>query len=93
MVYCSEAYAKGILNMTETDRIYGSFLFFAYGLGNSAYFPFSVGASTILSSHRPLPDLVYQDLVKFRPTLFFSVPTLLGALADYRITCRKEGKD
>ena len=92
MVFCSEVYAKGILDMTEEDRVFGSFLFFAYGLGNSAYFPFSVGATTILASHRPLPDLVYSDLVTFRPTLFFSVPTLLGALSEYRKTCRDEGK-
>jgi len=91
-VYCSEAYARGVLNMTEDDRVMGSFLFFAYGLGNSAYFPFAVGATTILASHRPLPELVYDDLVRFRPTLFFSVPTLLGGLADYKKTCREEGK-
>ncbi len=93
MVYCTEAYAKGILNMNEEDRVLGSFLFFAYGLGNSVYFPFSVGASTALFNHRPTPDLVYEDLMKYRPTLFFSVPTLLGALADYKKTCRREGKD
>ncbi len=93
LVFCSEAYAKGILDMTEEDRVLGSFLFFAYGLGNSAYFPFAVGASTILTTHRPLPELVYEDLVKFRPTLFFTVPTLLGALADYKNACQKEGQD
>jgi benzoate-CoA ligase len=93
LVYCSEAYAKGILNMTAADRVMGSFLFFAYGLGNSAYFPFSVGASTILTSHRPTPELVYEDLVKFRPTLFFTVPTLLGALANYKKACREEAKE
>jgi benzoate-CoA ligase len=93
LVYCSEAYAKGILHMTEDDRALASFLFFAYGLGNGAYFPFSVGASVILANHRPTPDLVYQDLLKYRPTLFFTVPTLLGALAGYKKTCREEGKD
>lgn len=92
MVYCSEAYAKGILNMSEDDRALASFLFFAYGLGNGAYFPFAVGATTILASHRPMPELVYDDLIKFRPTLFFTVPTLLGALADYKKNCREEGK-
>ena len=79
--------------MTEDDRALASFLFFAYGLGNGVYFPFAVGATTILTSHRPTPDLVYEDLLKFRPTLFFTVPTLLGALADYRKACREEGKD
>ena len=93
MVYCTEAYAKGILNMAQEDRVFGSFLFFAYGLGNSLYFPLAVGASTILINHRPTPDLIYDDLVKYRPTLFFTVPTLLGALADYKKACRKEGKE
>jgi benzoate-CoA ligase family protein len=93
MVYCAEAYAKGILNMTAADRAMGSFLFFAYGLGNGAYFPFAVGATTVLISHPPKPELFYQDLVKYRPTLFFTVPTLLGALAEYKNTCCREGKD
>lgn len=93
MVYCSEAYAKGILNMTSADRAMGSFLFFAYGLGNGAYFPFAVGATTVLISHPPKPELFYQDLVKYQPTLFFTVPTLLGSLAEYKNTCRQAGKD
>jgi len=53
MVYCAEAYARGILDMTAGDRAMGSFLFFAYGLGNGAYFPFAVGATTILIRHPP----------------------------------------
>ncbi len=93
MIYCAEAYAKGILNMTADDRAMGSFLFFAYGLGNGVYFPFAVGATTILISHPPKPELFYEDLVKYKPTLFFTVPTLLGGLADYKETCRLEGKD
>lgn len=93
MVFCAEAYARGILNMTPDDRVMGSFLFFAYGLGNSVYHPFSVGGATVLANHRPTPDLVYADLIKFKPTLFFTVPTLLGALADYRKKCREEGKE
>jgi len=93
MVYCAEAYAKGILNMTANDRAMGSFLFFAYGLGNGAYFPFAVGATTILISHPPRPELFYEDLVKYQPTLFFTVPTLLGALAEYKNTCRSQGKE
>jgi benzoate-CoA ligase len=93
MVYCAEAYAKGILSMTADDRAMGSFLFFAYGLGNGVYFPFAVGATTVLISHPPKPELFYEDLIKYEPTLFFTVPTLLGALADYKKTCRREGKD
>jgi benzoate-CoA ligase len=93
MVYCAEAYAKGILNMSADDRTMGSFLFFAYGLGNGAYFPFAVGATTILISHPPKPELFYEDIVKYRPTLFFTVPTLLGALADYKASYRQKGQE
>ena len=91
LVYCAEAYAKGILGMTADDRVLASFLFFAYGLGNGAYFPFAVGATTILVGHPPKPELVYDDLIKYRPTLFFTVPTLLGALAGFKKKCRAEG--
>ncbi len=93
MVYCAESYGKQVVGMTENDRVMGVFLFFAYGLGNSVYLPFAVGASTVLARHRPLPELVYQDLVHHRPTLFFSVPTLLEGLSDYKQTCREEGED
>ena len=93
MVYCAEAYARGILDMSAGDRAMGSFLFFAYGLGNGAYFPFAVGATTILISHAPRPELFYEDLIKYRPTIFLTVPTLLGALADYKKSCRKDGVD
>ena len=81
MVYCAEPYARGILDMAPEYRAMRPFLFFAYGLGNGVYFPSAVGATTILISHPTKPELFYEDLVKFRPTLFFTVPTLLGALA------------
>lgn len=93
MVYCTRAYAESILNIDETDRVMSSFLFFAYGLGNGAYFPFSVGATSILFRHPPTPERVYQNLVRYRPTLFFSVPTLLGALADHKQTARDQGHE
>lgn len=93
MVYCTKAYAEGILQIRETDRVMSSFLFFAYGLGNGVYFPFSVGATTILSCRPPTPEQIYNDLIQYRPTLFFSVPTVLGALADYKKACRVDKND
>ena len=61
---CAEAYAKGILNMTANDRAMGSFLFFAYGLGNGAYFPFAVGATTILISRITSYNVCYTKLLR-----------------------------
>ena len=81
MVVCSERYAKGILRMDESDRCYSvARLFFAYGLGNAGYFPLYCGATTILSPARPAPASVFADIERYRPTLFFSVPTNYAAL-------------
>ncbi len=45
----AETYARDVLQITENDRFLSvAKLFFAYGLGNSLTFPFSVGATAIL---------------------------------------------
>jgi benzoate-CoA ligase len=91
MVVCSELYAKGILHMNERDRCYSvARLFFAYGLGNAGYFPLSCGAATILSPARPAPATIYANIERYRPTLFFSVPTNYAALLADR---REDGKE
>jgi benzoate-CoA ligase family protein len=91
-VYCARAYADGILGMTERDRVLASFLFFAYGLGNGLFFPLHAGGSTVLVRHPPKPERVYADLVRFRPTLFFTVPTLLQGLVDHARERRAAGR-
>ena len=91
MVVCSELYAKGILGMNESDRCLSvARLFFAYGLGNAGYFPLSCGATTILDPVRPTPATIYADIERYRPTLFFSVPTNYAALLAHH---RESGKD
>lgn len=81
MVVCTELYAKGILQMNEQDRCFSvARLFFAYGLGNAGYFPLGCGATTILDPLRPTPATIYADIERYRPTLFFSVPTNYAAL-------------
>ena len=91
MVVCSELYAKGILHMNERDRCYSvARLFFAYGLGNAGYFPLYFGATTILSPVRPTPASIYALIERYRPTLFFSVPSNYAALLAYR---REDGRE
>jgi benzoate-CoA ligase len=85
MAVCSELYAKGILEMNESDRCYSvARLFFAYGLGNAGYFPLACGATSILSRERPTPAGVYADIERYRPTLFFSVPSSYAALLAHQ---------
>ncbi|MDQ2741274.1 MAG: benzoate-CoA ligase family protein [Chloroflexota bacterium] len=81
MVHCFELYARGILDIGESDRTYSvAKLFFAYGLGNALYCPFGVGATTILFPGRPQPDVVFEVVNRYRPTLFFAVPTAYAGM-------------
>ena len=76
MVVCAERYAKAVLNVTENDRLFSvAKLFFAYGLGNGLYFSLAVGATSILLAGPPRPQSVFEVVERFRPTLFFSVPS------------------
>lgn len=81
MLHTSRGYAHGVLGIRADDITYSvSKLFFAYGLGNGMYFPFSVGARTILDPGKPRPERTAEVLKKYRPTILFSVPTFFAAL-------------
>jgi benzoate-CoA ligase family protein len=76
MVVCAERYARAILNATESDRFFSvAKLFFAHGLGNGLYFSLAVGATSILLPGPPRPQSIFEVVERFRPTLFFSVPS------------------
>ncbi len=91
MVVTSESFAKGVLGITEDDIVFSAArLFFSYGLGNGMYFPMSVGASAVLNAHAPSPENVFRHLEKFRPTIFFGVPTLYGQMLEYKAKEDKE---
>jgi benzoate-CoA ligase family protein len=84
MEFSYESYAKKVLKITEDDITFSaSKLFFAYGLGNGLHFPIGAGASTVLLPDRPLPDIVFKTIEKFKPTIFFGVPTLYGAMINH----------
>jgi len=88
MVVCTELYARGVLNMTASDRCFSvAKLFFAYGLGNGLYFPFGVGATTVLFPGPPTPPNVFDVVNKHKPTLFFSVPTNYAMLLANESDC------
>jgi benzoate-CoA ligase len=79
----AETYAREVLRVTPDDRFLSvAKLFFAYGLGNSSTFPFSVGAMAILNPHRPTPASFIELIEAERPTLFFSSPGFCAALLD-----------
>ena len=90
MKVCADAYARGVLGIHERDRCFSvAKLFFAYGLGNSMYFPFAVGATTILWPGPVAAPTVYDIIERYRPTLFFSVPTHYAMLLAHTVPERE----
>src|SRR6185312_14645348 len=80
MVVTSELYGVRVLGVTEQDINYSAAkLFFAYGLGNAMTFPLWVGGTAILDDRRPTPDTTFDNIEKFRPTIYYGVPTLYAA--------------
>jgi len=80
---CVDSYAKATLGITQDDILFSaSKFFFAYGLGNSFFYPFGTGASVILMPDRPTADNVYKLISTYHPTVFFGIPTLYANLLD-----------
>ncbi|MBO0808679.1 MAG: AMP-binding protein, partial [Actinobacteria bacterium] len=78
-----ETYASQVLGIRPDDRCYSvAKLFFAYGIGNSLFFPFSVGATAVLDPARATPDGAAARLAADRPTLFFASPAFFTALLN-----------
>jgi benzoate-CoA ligase family protein len=76
-----ETYGRQVLGITPDDVCFSvAKMFFAYGIGNSVFFPLSVGASAVLEPRRPSPAVTREVLATRRPTLFFAGPTFFAAL-------------
>ena len=90
LVYCCETYGREVLAITPDDVTFAApRLFFAYGLGGGMYFALYAGATAVLVPDRPTPDSVFAAISRYRPTLFFGVPTLYAAMLQVKETEKK----
>ena len=81
MAYSDEAFAKSVLKLQPGDICFSvPKIFFAYGFGNSITFPFSAGAATLLLPGQPKPTSIFEAVSRFKPTVFFGLPTLYTSL-------------
>src|ERR1700736_3055230 len=81
MAYTNESYGKHVLQLRADDICLAvPKIFFAYGFGNSVTFPFSVGAATLLLPGQPKPAAIFEAIGRFRPSVFFGLPTLYTSL-------------
>jgi benzoate-CoA ligase family protein len=81
MLFCEQLYARPILRLGPGDVVLSAAkLFHAYGLGNSSYFPFAAGATSVLGPGRVTPQAMFDLIARERVTVFFGVPTLYAQM-------------
>ena len=76
-----ETYGAQVLGIGPEDVCLSvAKLFFAYGIGNSLFFPLSAGATAVLEPSRPNPALYADRIREHGVTLFFGGPSFWGPL-------------
>lgn len=76
MVHCVRPFQSEVARLNESDRVFSvAKMGFSYGLVNSLYLPLLSGAAAVLHSARPAPATILGLIRRYRPTVFFSVPT------------------
>ena len=71
----------GVFGLEDDDLVFSaSKMFFAFGLGNSLYFPARVGAASVLVPERIDAERAFDVIATERPTVFFTVPTLYARM-------------
>src|SRR5436190_1346528 len=88
--YTNQTFCREVLRVKPSDRLFSSSrLPFAYGLGNSFTFPLLNGATTILCSEKPSPDVIAAIFAEHRPTIFFGVPVVYNLLLEHHRSGKK----
>lgn len=58
-------------------------LYFGYATGANLFFPFSVGATSVLFPERPTPDVLYDKIERHRPTILVHVPSAINQMLGH----------
>ncbi|WP_255945723.1 benzoate-CoA ligase family protein [Streptomyces odontomachi] len=81
ITFVAEAYGRQVLGLGPEDRCLSvAKLFFAYGIGNSLFFPLAAGATALLEPSRPSPALFARRAAADRATVLFGMPSFFGPL-------------
>lgn len=71
----------GIFGLGPDDVVFSaSKMYFAFGLGNTLYFPARVGAASLLVAERLTPERALAIIAAERPTVLCAVPTLYARM-------------
>jgi len=90
MLHFIPSYCENVLEITENDIVYSaSKMYFSYGR-NSMESVFFSGAAVVLVPELPKPDKVAEIIDRYKPTIYFSIPTSYMGVLD--LLDREPGK-
>lgn len=80
----TELYGKGVLGMGPGDvTLSVPKLFFGYATGTNLFFPFSVGATSVLFPERCTVETLFARIAAHRPTVLVNVPTMVNHMVSH----------
>ncbi|MGH9184519.1 MAG: AMP-binding protein [Acidimicrobiales bacterium] len=79
----TELYAQAAMGWREDDvTLSVPKLYFGYATGSNLFFPFSVGASTVLFPEHSTPAVVFDQIARHRPTVLVNTPKMVADMVD-----------
>ena len=84
ILYTGQGAAIDTIGLNEDDICFSaSKMFHSYGFGNVLTFPLYIGCSAVLTDRRVSPEMTFEIIEQFRPTVFFGIPTLYAQQLEY----------
>lgn len=80
----TECYAKRAVGYRADDVTMAvPSLYFGYATGSNLFFPFSVGATSVLFPEARTPEVVFAKAARHRPTILINVPTMVARMVQH----------
>ncbi len=87
---CIEHYAKGVLKLTGDDILFSAAkMYNAYGLVNSAFYPFGLGASVVMLAEHSTAEAILETITEYQPTVFFGSRSVYANILQIKDAARK----
>ncbi|HXT50869.1 MAG TPA: benzoate-CoA ligase family protein, partial [Thermoanaerobaculia bacterium] len=80
----TECYAKRAVGYRADDVTMAvPSLYFGYATGSNLFFPFAVGATSVLFPEARTPEVVFAKAARHRPTILINVPTMVARMVQH----------
>lgn len=87
----AELYALRALGYNENDiTLSVPKLYFGYATGSNLLFPFAAGGTAVLFPEHPTPEILFEKIARYRPTILVNVPTMVGKMVGHETAASRD---